>query len=160
MSTSRLVRASAVVGAGMLFVMGVPGTAAAQAPPQLSGADTSWMLISTALVLLMTPALAFFYGGLVRSKNALNTMMMSIISLGFVGVLWAMFGYSLAFSPGSNWIGDTSNFFLRGVAPPEITTRHIYVGIIPFVLIQLCALVVLWFAPGLATWLPRMLYGG
>ncbi len=116
MSTSRLVRASAVVGAGMLFVMGVPGTAAAQAPPQLSGADTSWMLISTALVLLMTPALAFFYGGLVRSKNALNTMMMSIISLGFVGVLWAMFGYSLAFSTGSNWIGDTSNFFLRGVA--------------------------------------------
>ena len=116
MTTSRLVRASAVVGAGMLFVMGVPGTAAAQAPPQLSGADTSWMLIATALVLLMTPALAFFYGGLVRSKNALNTMMMSIISLGFVGVLWAMFGYSLAFSTGSNWIGDTSNFFLRGVA--------------------------------------------
>jgi tripartite ATP-independent transporter DctM subunit len=50
-------------------------------------------------------------------------------------------------------------FFLRGVAPPEITTRHIYVGIIPFVLIQLCALVVLWFAPGLATWLPHKLYG-
>ena len=74
------------------------------------------MLISTALVLLMTPALAFFYGGLVRSKNALNTMMMSIISLGFVGVLWAMFGYSLAFSTGNNWIGDTSHFFLRGVA--------------------------------------------
>src|SRR5688500_12622020 len=115
MSTSRLVRTSAVVGSGMLFVMGVPGTAAAQAPPTLSGADTSWMLISTALVLLMTPALAFFYGGLVRSKNALNTMMMSIISLGFVGVLWATFGYSLAFSAGSNWIGDTSNFFLRGV---------------------------------------------
>ena len=51
-------------------------------------------------------------------------------------------------------------FFLRGVAPPEITTRHIYVGIIPFVLIQLFALVVLWFVPGLATALPRMLYGG
>lgn len=50
-------------------------------------------------------------------------------------------------------------FFLRGVAPPEITTRHIYVGIIPFVLIQLAMLAVLWFAPGLATWLPRMLYG-
>ena len=82
----------------------------------MNQADTAWMLISTALVLLMTPALAFFYGGLVRSKNALNTMMMSIISLGFVGVLWAMFGYSLAFSTGSNWIGDTSNFFLRGVA--------------------------------------------
>src|SRR5262249_3519291 len=50
-------------------------------------------------------------------------------------------------------------FFLRGVAPPEITTRHIHVGIIPFVLIQLGALVVLWFVPGLATWLPRVLYG-
>jgi len=51
-------------------------------------------------------------------------------------------------------------FFLRGVAPPEITTRHIYVGIIPFVLIQLLLLLLLWFVPGLATWLPRMLYGG
>src|SRR5437868_6566521 len=50
-------------------------------------------------------------------------------------------------------------FFLRGVAPPEITTRHIYVGIIPFVLIQLVMLLLLWFVPGLATWLPRMLYG-
>jgi tripartite ATP-independent transporter DctM subunit len=50
-------------------------------------------------------------------------------------------------------------FFLRGVAPPEITTRHIYVGIIPFVLIQLLALVVLWYVPGLATWLPHKLYG-
>ena len=62
----------------------------------MNQADTAWMLISTALVLLMTPALAFFYGGLVRSKNALNTMMMSFISLGFVGVLWAVVGYSLA----------------------------------------------------------------
>jgi TRAP-type mannitol/chloroaromatic compound transport system permease large subunit len=50
-------------------------------------------------------------------------------------------------------------FFLRGVAPPEITTRHIYVGIIPFVLIQLVMLLMLWFMPGLATALPRMLYG-
>ena len=73
------------------------------------------MLIATALVLLMTPALAFFYGGLVRSKNALNTMMMSFISLGFVGVLWALVGYSLALSPGSNWLGDLSLAFLNGV---------------------------------------------
>ena len=73
----------------------------------MNQADTAWMLISTALVLLMTPALAFFYGGLVRSKNALNTMMMSYISLGFVGVAWALIGYSLALSPGSNWLGDT-----------------------------------------------------
>jgi Amt family ammonium transporter len=81
----------------------------------MNQSDTAWMLISTALVLLMTPALAFFYGGLVRSKNALNTMMMSVISLGFVGVLWALGGYSLAFTAGNDWIGDTSRFFLRGV---------------------------------------------
>jgi Amt family ammonium transporter len=73
------------------------------------------MLVSTALVLLMTPALAFFYGGLARSKNALNTMMMSFISFGFVGVLWAVIGYSLAFAPGNDWIGDSSRLFLRGV---------------------------------------------
>jgi Amt family ammonium transporter len=81
----------------------------------MNNADTAWMLISTALVLLMTPALAFFYGGLVRSKNALNTMMMSFIALGFVGVLWALVGYSLALSEGSNWIGDMSFALLNGV---------------------------------------------
>jgi Amt family ammonium transporter len=85
----------------------------------MNQADTAWMLISTALVLLMTPALAFFYGGLVRSKNALNTMMMSFISLGFVSALWALVGYSLALSPGSNWIGDLSFAFLRGVGLEE-----------------------------------------
>jgi Amt family ammonium transporter len=81
----------------------------------MNQADIAWMLISTALVLLMTPALAFFYGGLVRAKNALNTMMMSFISLGFVSVLWAVIGYSLALSPGNNWIGDTSFAMLNGV---------------------------------------------
>ena len=87
----------------------------AAAESALSGADTAWMLISTALVLLMTPALAFFYGGLVRSKNTLNTMMMSFISLGVAGVLWAAFGYSLAFGDGNKWIGDFSMAFLSGV---------------------------------------------
>jgi ammonium transporter, Amt family len=81
----------------------------------MNQADTAWMLVATALVLLMTPALAFFYGGLVRSKNALNTMMMSFISLGFVAVAWALLGYSLAFTTGNDWIGDLSNSFLRGV---------------------------------------------
>ena len=81
----------------------------------MNQADTAWMLISTALVLLMTPALAFFYGGLARSKNALNTMMMSFISLGFVGVAWALIGYTLAFSGTNKWIGDLANVFLNGV---------------------------------------------
>ena len=98
----------------------------------MNQADTAWMLISTALVLLMTPALAFFYGGLVRSKNALNTMMMSFISLGVVGVLWALIGYSLALTnPDNSWIGNTSLAFLNGVglenmgAVVPITIPHI-----------------------------------
>ena len=97
----------------------------------MNQADTAWMLISTALVLLMTPALAFFYGGLVRSKNALNTMMMSFISLGFVGVLWAVLGYSLALTAGNNWLGDLSLAFLNGVgldamgAVVPITIPHV-----------------------------------
>jgi Amt family ammonium transporter len=92
----------------------------------MNQADTAWMLVSTALVLLMTPALAFFYGGLVRSKNALNTMMMSFVSLGFVGVLWAIVGYSLAFATGGPWIGDLSRLFLRGVGlEPQGTIPHV-----------------------------------
>src|SRR6187401_201692 len=85
------------------------------AAPTVEPADTAWMLVSTALVLLMTPALAFFYGGLVRSKNALNTMMMSFISLGFVGVLWAVVGYSLAFSTGNPVVGSLQYAGLRHV---------------------------------------------
>ena len=81
----------------------------------MNQADTAWMLVATALVLLMTPALAFFYGGLVRSKNALNTMMMSFIALGFVGIAWAVIGYSLAFATGNALIGDVSRLFLRTV---------------------------------------------
>ena len=63
----------------------------------LDGADTAWLLVATALVLLMTPALGFFYGGLVRRKNVLNTMMMSLGSLGAVGLTWALLAFSLAF---------------------------------------------------------------
>ena len=85
------------------------------APNALSASDTAWMLIATALVLLMTPALALFYGGLVRAKNALNTMMMSIASLGVVGLVWAIVGYSFAFSSGNQWIGGVDHVVLRGV---------------------------------------------
>ena len=81
----------------------------------VSGSDTAWLLVATALVLVMTPALGFFYGGMVRTKNALNTLMMSFSALGFVGLAWALFGYSLAFGVGNSWIGGTQHFFLRGV---------------------------------------------
>ena len=92
----------------------------------MNQADTAWMLVATALVLLMTPALAFFYGGLVRSKNALNTMMMSFAALGFVGVTWAAIGYSLAFAPGGALIGNLSRVALRGVGlEPNGTIPHL-----------------------------------
>jgi Amt family ammonium transporter len=79
------------------------------------GSDIAWMLVATALVLLMTPALGFFYGGLVRGKNALNTLMMSVAALGFVGVAWALAGYSLAFAAGNGAVGGLSYALLRGV---------------------------------------------
>src|SRR5207244_1059123 len=75
----------------------------------INPADTAWLLVATALVLMMTPALGFFYGGMVRAKNALNTLMMSFSALGFVGMAWALFGYSWAFGSGAQY------FFLRGV---------------------------------------------
>lgn len=78
-------------------------------------ADTAWMLVSTALVLLMTPAAAFFYGGLVRSKNALNTMMMCLASFAVVGVSWPLVGYTLAFGGSGSWVGGWQHLLLRGV---------------------------------------------
>jgi len=65
----------------------------------VSAGDTAWVLVSSALVLLMTVGLAFFYGGLVRPKNALNTMMMSVVALSVIGVQWMLVGYSIAFAP-------------------------------------------------------------
>jgi Amt family ammonium transporter len=92
----------------------------------LNNSDTAWVLVATALVLLMTPALAFFYGGLVRKKNALNTMMMSVCALGFVGLAWALVGYSLAFGRGNAGVGDLSMAFLRGVGlQPQGTIPHL-----------------------------------
>ena len=81
----------------------------------MNAADTAWMLVSTALVLLMTPALGLFYGGLARAKNALNTVMMSLAALGVVGVLWALIGYSLAFGPGTGFWGGAAFGLLRHV---------------------------------------------
>src|SRR5437868_10010526 len=79
-------------------------------------ADNAWMLTSSALVLMMTgPGLALFYGGLVRKKNVLATMMQSFALMALISVLWAVLGYSLAFGSGNSFIGDLHNIFLRGV---------------------------------------------
>jgi Amt family ammonium transporter len=92
----------------------------------MNNGDIAWMLIATALVLLMTPALAFFYGGLVRSKNALNTMMMSFVALGPVAVAWALIGYSIAFAPGNPAFGSLAYAGLRGVGmEPQGAIPHL-----------------------------------
>ncbi len=88
-------------------------TDAAAAAPDTG--DTAFMLISAALVLLMTPGLAFFYGGFVRTRNVLNTMMMSFILMGIVGTSWILWGYSLSFAPGLPFIGGLQWLFLNGV---------------------------------------------
>jgi ammonium transporter, Amt family len=91
--------------------------AQAAADLALSNADTAFMLVATALVLLMTPGLAFFYGGFVRSRNVLNTMMMSLILMGVVGVTWVLWGYSLSFAPGNKFIGGLQWLFFNNVDP-------------------------------------------
>lgn len=77
--------------------------------------DTAWILISAALVMLMTPGLAFFYGGLVRRKNYLNVLMQCMIILAALSVQWVVFGYSLSFSPGSKFLGGLDWMMLKGV---------------------------------------------
>jgi Amt family ammonium transporter len=81
----------------------------------LDTGDTAWVLMSTALVMLMTPALCFFYGGLVQRKNVLSTIMHSFFILALISVQWVLWGYSLAFAPGGNFIGGFDWLALRGV---------------------------------------------
>jgi len=81
----------------------------------LSAGDTAWVLVSAALVLVMVPGLAFFYGGLVRGKSALNTMLMSVAALAVITVQWVLVGYSFAFGEGTRWFGDLSFAGLSGV---------------------------------------------
>jgi Amt family ammonium transporter len=92
-----------------------PAPAAAPAPTPNKG-DTAWMLTSTALVLLMSvPALALFYGGLVRSKNMLSVLMQVFVTFSLITVLWCIYGYSLAFTEGNSLIGGLDRLFLKGV---------------------------------------------
>jgi Amt family ammonium transporter len=95
---------------------------AASAEDALSPGDTAWMMTSTALVLMMTvPGLALFYGGLVRSKNVLSILMQCLISAGLVGVLWVLFGYSLAFAEGNAFIGGLGKLGLSGITSETLS---------------------------------------
>jgi len=123
-----VIKKSLTIGFIALWLLSVPltdnalaqdaaGTAAAVAPNPIDTGDTTWMLVSSALVLLMTPGLAFFYGGLVRSRNVLNTMMMSLVMMGVIGVTWTLWGYSLAFdvsTPASEGFGKGIESFIGG----------------------------------------------
>ena len=111
------------------LTIGLGGAALAQdTAPTLNTGDTAWMLASAALVLLMTPGLALFYGGLTRAQSVLNTMMMSMVSIGLVGVLWMLAGYSLAFGEGGNaLIGSLANVGLTGLADGLTGTIPSYV---------------------------------
>jgi ammonium transporter, Amt family len=109
-----------------------PQPAAAEAPPmKVDTGDTAWILVSTALVLMMTiPGLALFYGGLVRSKNILSTLMHSFFCAAMVSVVWVVVGYSLAFSPGGAIIGGLDWAMLRGV----MGTNHPLAPTVPHML--------------------------
>ena len=85
----------------------------------MDSGSIAWMLVASALVLLMTPGLAFFYGGLVRGKNVVSTIMYSFISIGIVSIVWVLWGYSLAFGGGGAFIGTFDNFALSGVNDAE-----------------------------------------
>ena len=100
------------------LAVGLFASTAAYAEPTINKGDNAWMLTSTVLVLLMTiPGLALFYGGLVRSKNMLSVLMQVFYTVCIVTVIWALYGYSMAFTGGSDFVGGFSKAFLMGVTP-------------------------------------------
>ncbi|MEY3036810.1 MAG: hypothetical protein RLZ34_1420 [Pseudomonadota bacterium] len=104
-----------------LPALAASGAALAQAAPVVDKGDVSWMMLSTLLVVMMTvPGLALFYGGLVRSKNMLSILMQVMVVFSLIAVLWAVYGYSLAFGAEGLIIGDLSKMFLLGITPDSL----------------------------------------
>ncbi len=101
----------------------IPGLALAGESQKLNSGDTAWMLVATALVMLMTPAgLALFYGGMTRTKNILNTIGMSFLAYCIVSVVWVLWGYTLAFGPDFHGvIGNLSKLFMKGITPETLS---------------------------------------
>lgn len=99
-----------------------PAAPPANPAPVFNGADTAWVLVSAALVLFMIPGLALFYGGMVRQKNVLSTMMHSFVAMGIVGVQWVVMGYTLAFGDdiGGGFLGKMNKFMLNGITPDTL----------------------------------------
>jgi len=119
-------RHTAVFIAAAALFLDIDVAFAEEEAPKIVGADTAWMLISSALVMLMVPGLALFYGGMDRGKNVLSTLLLSFITLGVITIQWVLFGYSLAFgSDVGKVIGDFSLVALNGVGlEPKGTIPH------------------------------------
>src|SRR5574340_1056219 len=102
-------RKGALLGISSIFALSMialfASTAMAAEAPKIDSGDNSWLLASSALVLIMTPGLALFYGGMVRAKNMANTMWMSFIAICIVSIQWVLWGYSISFAPGNWFIG-------------------------------------------------------
>jgi Amt family ammonium transporter len=116
------------VAASMAEAAAAPAAEAASAPaaaaaPVANKGDVAWMLISTALVIMMTvPGLALFYGGLVRSKNMLSVLMQVLVTFSLIVVLWCVYGYSLAFTEGNAFVGGFDRLFMKGLFDPAAGT--------------------------------------
>jgi len=132
MKNGRLKKLAAVVGIGLVMGAASAVMAADPAPPptpEINAGDTAWIMVSTAMVMLMTPALAFFYGGLVRRKNILSILMQCFMLICLASLQWVLFGYSLAFGPDiKGFIGNLSWAGLQGVG---LTPHSVYGTTVP-----------------------------
>ncbi|MBA2254327.1 MAG: ammonium transporter [Chloroflexi bacterium] len=135
-----------------LVALAVPSaTVAAAEEPTINSGDTAWLLMSTALVMVMLPGLALFYGGLVRRKNVLSTIMHSFFGLAIVSVVWVLWGYSLAFGPDVNGLGIIGGLDFLGFSNVGLTPDTRYAGTIPHVLFASFQLMFAAITPALIT---------
>jgi len=133
----------------MLFIPVISIAEESQNINKIDTGDTSWLLISTALVMLMTPALGLFYGGMVRKKNVLATIMQSFIAIGIITILWVIYGYSLAFGPDVNHIiGNLTWLGLKGVG---FEPNPDYGSTVPHILFMIYQLMFAIITPALIT---------
>jgi Amt family ammonium transporter len=138
--------------AAAFAVAAVPGLAlGADGSTTLDTGDTAWMLAATALVMIMLPGLALFYGGLVRRKNVLSTIMHSFFGLAIVSVVWVLVGFSLAFGPDLNGMGLIGNLNYVGFMGVGLTPSTVYAVTIPFVLFAAFQLMFAAITPALIT---------
>ena len=116
------IAAPAIVAEEAAVPAATAAPAAAPAPPKIDTGDTAWMIVATALVMLMSiPGLALFYGGLAKTKDALNTMAMTFVTFCIASLLWVLYGYSFSFVGDGSFIGNASRIFLKGIGPNSIS---------------------------------------